>query len=88
MMTVLARIRVSGDAGGALVIIAAAAIVGGILTGGLDFIKKHFIQSDSIVAKAISAINTLIWIALIVLVVLDLTNVYPLIREILFSIMG
>lgn len=76
MLTMLARIRVSGEIGGFFFYIALIGIIGGILTGVLSFIKDKLVKTDKI-KKYIGTLESLIWIALFVLGGLDIFGIFP-----------
>lgn len=79
-------IRISGDFGGVVIIILFAMLVAGVVTWVLEFVKKQ-LPSGSTASKVLSGVIWVIWLAAIALVVLDLTGVAPIIRNVLFSLL-
>lgn len=81
------RIRLSGEFGGIVMVIMAGIGAAGIISGILNFLKNNIFKENKGVQKLLTIISTLVWLAAAALVILDLTNVYPLIRYILFQLL-
>ena len=86
------RIRLSGEVGGMVIVVIAGVIAGviaaSIIDGILSFIEKHVVKDNEGGKKMFSLIRKVNWIFFILFIVLDLTNVFPLIRTILFAILS
>ena len=81
-------IRISGDFGGMVVVALAGILAASLITGVLEWIKKAFMANSPGGQKVMSTLYWVIWLAAIALIVLDLTGVAPIIRNVLFSLMG
>ena len=82
------RIRLSGEVGGMVIVVIAGVIAASIIDGILSFIEKHVIKDNEGDKKLFSFLRKVNWIFFILFIVLDLTNVFPLIRTILFAILS
>ncbi len=82
------RIRVSAELGGVLMVIGAGLIVAAVIVGILNFVKDTLFKNNEKPRKVLSIISTLVWILAVALIILDLTNIFPLIRSILFILLG
>jgi len=82
------RIRLSGEVGGMVIVIFTGIIAAAIIDGILSFIEKHAVKDNEGGKKMFSLIRKVNWIFFILFIVLDLTNVFPLIRTILFAILS
>jgi len=82
------RIRLSGEVGGMVIVIFTGIIAAAIIDGILSFIEKHVVKDNEGGKKTFSLIRKVNWIFFILFIVLDLTNVFPLIRTILFAILS
>lgn len=80
-------IRLSGDVGGIVIVVLAAILAASVITAVLEWIKKAFMANSPGGKKVMSALYWLVWLAALVLIVLDLTNVAPIIRNLLFTIL-
>ena len=81
------RIRLSGEVGGMVIVVIAGVIVASIIDGILSFIEKHVVNDNEGGKKMFSLLRKVNWIFFILLIVLDLTSIFPLIRTILFAIL-
>ena len=81
------RIRVDAGTGGVLIVVLVGLAVAAIITGIIEFIGKHVGDAESN-KKIISIIDTIIWLGMIVIICLDIFNVFPIIRTVLFAILG
>ena len=82
------RIRLSGEVGGMVIVVIAGVIAASIIDGILSFIEKHVIKDNEGDKKLFSFLRKVNWIFFIIFIILDLTNVFPLIRTILFAILS
>ena len=82
------RIRLSGEVGGMVIVIFTGIIAAAIIDGILSFIEKHAVKDNEGGKKMFSLIRKVNWIFFILFIALDLTNVFPLIRTILFAILS
>ena len=82
------RIRLSGEIGGMVIVVIAGVIAASIIDGILSFIEKHVVKDNEGGKKIFSLLRKINWIFFILLIILDLTSVFPLIRFILFSILS
>ena len=82
------RIRLSGEVGGMVIVVIAGVIAASIIDGILSFIEKHVIKDNEGAKKMFSLIRKVNWIFFIIFIILDLTNIFPLIRTILFAILS
>ena len=82
------RIRLSGEVGGMVIVIFTGIIAAAIIDGILSFIEKHAVKDNEGGKKMFSLIRKVNWIFFILFIILDLTNVFPLIRTILFAILS
>lgn len=82
------RIRLSGEIGGMVIVVIAGVIAASIIDGILSFIEKHVVKDNEGDKKLFSLLRKVNWIFFILFIVLDLTNVFPLIRTILFAILS
>ena len=82
------RIRLSGEVGGMVIVVIAGVIAASIIDGILSFIEKHVVKDNEGGKKTFSLIRKVNWIFFIVFIILDLTNIFPLIRTILFAILS
>ena len=82
------RIRLSGEVGGMVIVVIAGVIAASIIDGILSFIEKHVVKDNEGDKKLFSLLRKVNWIFFILFIVLDLTNVFPLIRTILFAILS
>ena len=82
------RIRLSGEVGGMVIVIFTGIIAAAIIDGILSFIEKHVVKDNEGGKKTFSLIRKVNWIFFILFIVLDLTNIFPLIRTILFAILS
>ena len=82
------RIRLSGEVGGMVIVIFTGIIAAAIIDGILSFIEKHVVKDNEGGQKIFSLLKKINWIFFIVLIVLDLTSIFPLIRTILFAILS
>ena len=82
------RIRLSGEIGGMVIVVIAGVIAASIIDGILSFIEKHVIKDNEGDKKLFSFLRKVNWIFFIIFIILDLTNIFPLIRFILFSILS
>ncbi len=82
------RIRVNAELGGVLMVIGAGLLVAAIIAGILNFVKDTLFKNNEKPRKVLSIISTLVWISAVALIILDLTSVFPLIRSILFTLIG
>lgn len=80
------RIRLSGAVGGVVLIVITGVILASIVDGILSFIEKHVVKEDEGGKKLISLLNKINWGFFILMVVLDLTGIFPLIRTLLFAL--
>ena len=78
------RIRLSGAVGGVVLIVITGVILASIVDGILSFIEKHVVKEDEGGKKLISLLNKINWGFFILMIVLDLTGIFPLIRTLLF----
>jgi hypothetical protein len=81
------RIRVSDDVGGIIIMVLFALVLTGIVVWILDFLKKYLFKGEG-AKKVFSWITGLLFAATIVFIVLDLIDIFPLYRNILFAILG
>ena len=82
------RIRLSGEVGGMVIVVIAGVIAASTIDGILSFIEKHVVKDNEGGKKMFSLIRKVNWIFFILFIVLDLTNIFPLIRTILFAILS
>ena len=82
------RIRLSGEVGGMVIVVIAGVIAASIIDGILSFIEKHVIKDNEWDKKLFSFLRKVNWIFFIIFIILDLTNIFPLIRTILFAILS
>ena len=82
------RIRLSGEIGGMVIVIFTGIIAAAIIDGILSFIEKHVVKDNEGGKKMFSLIRKVNWIFFIIFIILDLTNIFPLIRTILFAILS
>ncbi|WP_338950463.1 hypothetical protein KSU05_04685 [Fusobacterium nucleatum] len=82
------RIRLSGEIGGMVIVVIAGVIAASIIDGILSFIEKHVVKDNEGGKKIFSLLRKINWIFFILLIILDLTSIFPLIRFILFSILS
>ena len=82
------RIRLSGEVGGTVIVVIAGVIAASIIDGILSFIEKYVVKDNEGGKKMFFLIRKVTWIFFILFIVLDLTNVFPLIRTILFAILS
>ena len=82
------RIRLSGEIGGMVIVVIADVIAASIIDGILSFIEKHVVKDNEGGKKIFSLLRKINWIFFILLIILDLTSIFPLIRFILFSILS
>lgn len=82
------RIRLSGEVGGMVIVVIAGVIAASIIDGILSFIEKHVVKDNEGCKKMFSLIRKINWIFFIIFIILDLTNIFPLIRTILFAILS
>ena len=82
------RIRLSGEIGGMVIVVIAGVIAASIIDGILSFIEQHVVKDNEGGKKMFSLIRKVNWIFFILFIILDLTNVFPLIRIILFAILS
>lgn len=80
------RIRLSGAVGGVVLIVITGVILASIVDGILSFIEKHVVKEDEGGKKLISLLNKINWGFFILMIVLDLTGIFPLIRTLLFAL--
>lgn len=80
------RIRLSGAVGGVVLIVITGVILASIVDGMLSFIEKHVVKEDEGGKKLISLLNKINWGFFILMIVLDLTGIFPLIRTLLFAL--
>lgn len=80
------RIRLSGAVGGVVLIVITGVILASIVDGILSFIEKHVVKEDEGGKKLISLLNKINWGFFILMIVLDLTDIFPLIRTLLFAL--
>ena len=77
------RIRLSGEVGGMVIVVIAGVIAASIIDGILAFIEKAFTLIG--LCFFLSKVN---WFFFIIFIILDLTNIFPLITTILFAILS
>lgn len=82
------RIRVGPEFGGVLMVIGAGLIVAAIIAGILNFIKDTVFRGKERPRKVLSVISAIVWILSIGIIILDLTGIMPIIRNILFILLG
>ena len=82
------RIRLSGEVGGIVIVVIAGVIAASIIDGILSFIEKYVIKNNEGGRKFISLLKKVNCIFFIILIILDLTSIFPLIRTILFAILS
>ena len=82
------RIRLSGEVGGIVIVVIAGVIAASIIDGILSFIEKYVIKNNEGGRKFISLLKKVNRIFFIILIILDLTSIFPLIRTILFAILS
>ena len=82
------RIRLSGEVGGMVIVVIAGVIAASIIDGILSFIEKHVVKDNEGGKNMFSLIRKVNWIFFIIFIILDLTNIFPLIRTILFAILS
>ena len=82
------RIKLSGEIGGMVIVVIAGVIAASIIDGILSFIEKHVVKDNEGDKKMFSLIRKVNWIFFIIFIILDLTNIFPLIRTILFAILS
>ena len=82
------RIRLSGEIGGMVIVVIAGVIAASIIDGILSFIEKHVVKDSEGSKKFFSFLKKINWIFFILLIILDLTSIFPLIRTILFAILS
>ena len=80
------RIRLSGAVGGVVLIVITGVILASIVDGILSFIEKHVVKEDEGGKRLISLLNKINWGFFILMIVLDLTGIFPLIRTLLFAL--
>ena len=80
------RIRLSGAVGGVVLIVITGVILASIVDGILSFIEKHVVKEDEGGKKLISLLNKINWGFFILMIVLDLTGIFHLIRTLLFAL--
>lgn len=81
-------IRISGDLGGILIVIMAGLLSAGVITGILGFFTKRLLADNTAGNRVMNVIMAIIWIAAIALIVLDVLNIFPLIRTLLFTVLA
>ena len=82
------RIRLSGEIGGMVIVVIAGVIAASIIDGIMSFIEKYVVKDNEGGKKIFSLLRKINWIFFILLIILDLTSIFPLIRFILFSILS
>ena len=82
------RIRLSGEIGGMVIVVIAGVIAASIIDGILSFIENYVVKDNEGGKKIFSLLRKINWIFFILLIILDLTSIFPLIRFILFSILS
>lgn len=82
------RIRLSGEIGGMVIVVIAGVIAASIIDGILSFIEKYVVKDNEGDKKLFSFLRKVNWIFFIIFIILDLTNIFPLIRTILFAILS
>ena len=82
------RIRLSGEVGGMVIVVIAGVIAASIIDGIPSFIEKYVIKDNEGGKKLFSFLRKVNWIFFIIFIILDLTNIFPLIRTILFAILS
>ena len=82
------RIRLSGEIGGMVIVVIAGVIAASIIDGILSFIEKYVVKDNEGGKKIFSLLRKINWIFFILLIILDLTSIFPLIRTILFAILS
>ena len=82
------RIRLSGEIGGMVIVVIAGVIAASIIDAILSFIEKYVVKDNEGGKKIFSLLRKINWIFFILLIILDLTSIFPLIRFILFSILS
>ena len=82
------RIWLSGEIGGMVIVVIAGVIAASIIDGILSFIEKYVVKDNEGGKKIFSLLRKINWIFFILLIILDLTSIFPLIRFILFSILS
>ena len=80
--------RIGGDFGGIILIVMAGILVAGAITSVLGFLSKKLLRNSKGGQKVMNMIMALIWLATLVIIALDLLNIAPIIRNILFSLLG
>lgn len=80
------KLRISGDFGGMVIVVIAGVLAASLISGILEFIKNRILKNSAMGKKIIGALIALVWVAAIVLVALDIFNIAPFIRDILFAI--
>lgn len=76
MITVSARIRVSGEIARFLIYIAMIGIIGGILTSITGVIKEKFVRRES-TKRWLDRLEWSIWLLLFLLGILDIFGIFP-----------
>ena len=82
------RIRLSGEIGGMVIVVIAGVIAASIIDSILSFIEKHVVKDNEGGKKLFSLLRKVNCILFIIFIILDLTNIFPLIRTILFAILS
>lgn len=80
------RIRLSGAVGGVVLVVITGVILASIVDGILSFIEKYVVKEDESGKKFISLLKKINWGFFILMIVLDLTGIFPLIRTLLFAL--
>lgn len=80
------RIRLSGAVGGVVLVVITGVILASIVDGILSFIEKYVVKEDEGGKKFISLLKKINWGFFILFIILDLIEVFPLFRTILFAL--
>ena len=78
-------IRLSGEFGGIVLVVLIGLIFAGLITWMLDLIQKFILKGNG--KKIFWVLHLITWSGMIILLVLDILDVFPLIRYILFSVL-
>ena len=82
----LARSRVSGEIGGILLVIGGGLLAGAILSAIINLLKDHVFKTSDGAKKVLGILNVLVWLAALALIALDLSGVFPFIRNTLLNL--
>lgn len=71
----LAKIGIVGGIGGVLIVLLTACILTGLVTAILDAIRRYLVKDNRVMIRVIYTITSLLWLATLILVVLEILNI-------------